>query len=101
MRQATYLNVILTINAGLLTGLLWGQLAGGSLLSSSASAQSLSSSGNTTGQSAIPVTAADQRQRQIEILRDLKSSVDSLKKTVEGGIKVEVSNIDELKTQKP
>lgn len=98
MRQSTYLNVILTVNAALLTGLLWGHLAGRSaLLDSAANAQGVPV---PTGQSAIPVTSADQRQRQIDLMRDLKTSVDDLKKTIQTTtFKVEVTNIDQLKSK--
>lgn len=97
MRQGTYLNVILTVNAALLTGLLWGQLAGRASLDSSAVAQSVAV---PTGQSAIPVTSADQRQRQLDLMRDLKTSVDDLKKSLQTStIKVEVTNIDLLKSK--
>ena len=97
MRQGTYLNVILTVNAALLTGLLWGQLAG----HASFDAQAIAQVPVPTGQSAIPVTSADQRQRQIELMRDLKASVDELKKTMQSStFKVEVTNIGELKSGK-
>jgi hypothetical protein len=98
MRQGTYLNIILTVNAALLTGLLWGQLAGRASLETQASAQGVPL---PAGQSAIPVTSADQRQRQIELMRDIKLAVDDLKKSVmTGTMKVEVSNIDQLKQGK-
>src|SRR5258705_12410787 len=61
-RQGTYLNVILTANAILLTGLLWSQVAGHPLLAAEASAQS---SGTAGSPSLIPINAADQRQKQI------------------------------------
>src|SRR2546422_10831601 len=96
MRQGTYLNVILTVNAALLTGILWGQCASHAVFSSQAAAQS---SGTTGAPSLIPINAADQRQKQIEELRDVKGSIDALKKSIESGkVKVEVTNFDQLKT---
>ena len=95
MRQGTYLNVILTANAVLLTGVLWSQLAGRSVLASEAAAQSAATTGSP---SLIPVSAADQRQKQIDGLQDLKVSVDAMRKTLEGGkVKVEITNVDQLR----
>jgi hypothetical protein len=92
MRQGTYLNVILTVNAVLLAGVVWAHVAGTPVLSSTAIAQS---AGGGTG---IP-NAADQRQKQIEAIRDLKASVDATNKLLTSGkLKVEVSNIDALKS---
>jgi hypothetical protein len=91
MRQGSYLNVILTVNAVLLAGVLWTQIAGTPVLNSTANAQSAGGMG-------IP-NAADQRQRQIEAIRDLKTSVDATNKLLTSGkLKVEVSNIDALKS---
>jgi len=92
MRQSKYLNVILTVNAVLLGGVLWTHIAGTPVLSSQATAQSPGSG------SGIP-NAADQRQRQIEAIHDLKTSVDATNKLLSSGkIKVEVGNIDALKS---
>jgi hypothetical protein len=89
MRQSKYLNVILTVNAGLLAGLLWTQVAGHAPLSAEAHAQS-----SGTGF----VNAAEQRQRMIETLQEIKGSVEATRKVVESGkMKVEVANIDKLK----
>jgi len=99
MRQGTYLNVILTVNAALLTGLLWVQLAGHSTLSTEASAQTQTQPPISGNPSLIPINAADQRQRQIEGLREVKSAVDSMSKLLESGkVKVEVTNVDQLKS---
>ena len=95
MRQGTYLNVILTVNAVLLAGVLWTALAGHPVLDRSASAQS---SGTTGSPSLIPVTAADQRESLLNAVRDVKASVDGLKKSLEGGkVRVEIANVDQLR----
>ena len=94
MRQGTYLNVILTVNAALLAGLLWSQVAGSPVLTQSAVAQSAGAEKPAVG---IP-NAADQRQKAIEALRELNATVASLKKTIEGGkLKVEVTNFDQAR----
>lgn len=93
MRQGVYLNVILTVNAVLLGGVLWTQVAGHPALAQSASAQT----GPVSSNQGIP-NAADQRQKVIEGIRDLKTSVDGMKRTIEGGkLKVEVTNLDQIK----
>lgn len=90
MRQGTYLNVILTVNAVLLAGLLWTHVASAPVFEQSASAQSKEGVG-------VP-NAADQRQKMIETLRDLKASVDATNKVIQGGkLKVEVSNLDQAR----
>jgi hypothetical protein len=92
MRQGSYLNVILTVNAVLLAGVLWTHVAGTPVLNSTANAQS------PVGGTGIP-NAADQRQKQIEAIRELKVSVDATNKLLTSGkLKVEVSNIDALKS---
>jgi hypothetical protein len=99
MRQANYLNGILTVNAVLLAGLIWTQIAGHSGLAQNAAAQSTASGGavNNTG-SSMMVNAGEQRQRMLEALKEIKTSIDATRKAVEGGkFKVEVSNIDQLK----
>ena len=94
MRQGTYLNVILTVNAALLAGLLWSQIAGQPGLAQSASAQTAGADKTATG---IP-NAADQRQKVIESLRELNGTVSSLKKSIESGkFKVEVTNFDQAR----
>jgi hypothetical protein len=93
MRQGTYLNVILTVNAVLLAGALWTQIAGGPVLTQSASAQS--PGGRDSGKG-IPDAGA-QREKMIEALRDLKASVDASRKLLESGkLRVQVTNLDEI-----
>jgi hypothetical protein len=88
MRQGTYLNVILTVNAVLLGGIVWTQIAGRPVLEQTATAQV------GTG---VP-NAADQRQKMIEALRDMKTSIDANTKLMQSGkLKVEVTNLNEIK----
>ena len=96
MRQSRYLNVILTVNALLLAGLIWTQVADRPLLADTASAQ-VRSVPNTPVR--MP-NAANQRYEMISALRDLKRSVDSMQQTVAGGnLRVEVTNIGNLNNQ--
>jgi hypothetical protein len=98
MRRGTYLNVILTVNAVLLTGLLWTQIASQPLLASTATAQS------RTKQATAPVipNAADQRNKMINALADLKRSVDAQRQLLESGkLKVYVTNLDEINLEAP
>jgi hypothetical protein len=92
----TYLNVILTVNAALLSAMVWMQLSGAWSttalpLDSSASALQSPPDGG------IP-NAAAQRQRQIEELQAMRASLDTLKKTLDSGkMKVIVANADEIR----
>jgi hypothetical protein len=89
-RQGRYLNVILTVNAVLLAGIVWVQLVGVGALATIAHAQKAPDTG-------IP-NAASQRQRIIEELQAMRTSVDAMRKTVEGGkMKVVVDNIGDIK----
>ena len=92
MRQGTYLNVILTVNAVLLGGLVWTQIAGQPVLEQTATAQV----GRETG-AGVP-NAAEQRQKMIEALRDMKASLDASNKLMQSGkLRVEVTNLNEIK----
>ena len=89
MTQGKYLNVILTANAALLSAVVWVQVAGNPL-ATTAHAQKPPETG-------IP-NAASQRQRMIEELQAVRTSVDGMRKTVEGGkMKVVVGNVDEIR----
>lgn len=92
MRRKNYLNGILTVNAALLTGLLWVQLAGQPVFSNTAAAQS------SRDRSPVKVpNAASQRQKIIEELGKLSQSVEAMKRHVESGsLKVEVTNLDQI-----
>jgi hypothetical protein len=94
MRRGSYLNFILTVNAVLLGALVWGQLAARPVLAQSAAAQT---SGGSSSQGAM-INAAEQRQRMIEALQDIKRTVESTRTTIEAGkLRVEVVNLDQLK----
>lgn len=93
MRQRNYLNVILTVNAVLLAGLLWTQVADTPLLANSAVAQNRK---QFAGVPTIP-NAAKQRDAIAQGLRELKSSVEGVKRSLDAGVKVQVTNFDEVK----
>jgi hypothetical protein len=93
MRQMKYLNVLLTVNAVLMTAVLWTQLADQPLLSSPAHAQRPPGAGE-----GVP-NAGSQRQQMIEEIRGLRSTLEATKSFMEGGaLKVQVTNLEELKT---
>lgn len=93
MRQSTYLNSILTVNAVLLTGLLWTQLAGRPLADQAEAQMQVGS---------IAPNAAEQRARMIELLASIKGSVDASTRAIEGGkTKVHVTNLNEIKFPEP
>jgi hypothetical protein len=90
-RSSRYLNVILTVNAVLLSALVYTQLAAGPAWSSSAWAQ-------TPPDGGIP-NAAAQRQQAIEEMKGIRASVDAMRKSIEGGkMKVAIGNVDEIKS---
>jgi hypothetical protein len=90
MRQSTYLNVILTVNAGLLAAVVWTQLADRPLLAQDAVAQSVSQTAPASG----VTTSADRQQKMIELLRDMNLKVEALTSTLQSGkLKVEVTNL--------
>jgi hypothetical protein len=100
MRQSSYLNTILTVNAVLLAGLLWTALAGRPLFAESASAQN-SSRPRPSGLVTPPVpnvpNASAQRYTTINELREIKSMLKSTRQLLESGqIKVNVTNIDQI-----
>jgi hypothetical protein len=95
MRQTTYLNVILTVNAVLLAGVLWTQLASRPLLAQSAEAQVAVAAG-TPG---IP-NAGGQRDQMIRQLDRVNRNIESVARLVEAGrVKVEVTNLGEIKLE--
>jgi hypothetical protein len=90
MRQGTYLNAILTANALLLGGILWTQVAGKPALEQEALAQAAGEGGG------VP-NAAAQRQKMIDMLKEMKVSVDNASKLLlSGKVRVEVTNIDQM-----
>lgn len=89
MQPSRYLNVILTVNAVLLTAVLWNGIAERPLLSSTAHAQGVPEG--------VP-NAGMQRHQMIEGLRDVRSQLEATRRMLESGaIKVQVTNLDELK----
>ena len=95
MRRVSYLNGILTANAVLLAGLLWTQIAGQPLLSSSAVAQNRSAAGPPVPN--VP-NAGKQRKELIEAIHELhRTTQESMRMLRSGQVKVEVTNLDEIK----
>jgi hypothetical protein len=93
IRQGTYLNAILTVNAVLLSALIWTQLAPRPLMADTATAQYDARRGG------IP-NAGEQRQKLIAGMAEVKASVDSTRKLLESGkLKVEVTNLDEIRLE--
>jgi hypothetical protein len=95
LTQGRYLNVVLTVNAILLSAIAYIQLAGGAPWSASAVAQTPPP--GTPGGGGIP-NAGAQRQEMIGELAALRASVDGMKKQLEGGkMKVVIANVDDIK----
>lgn len=96
MRQTTYLNGILTVNAVLLAGVLWTQLVNRPVLAQSADAQT-----NAQGLPGIP-NAGGQRDQMIRQLERLNVTLDSTMKHLQGGnLKTEVTNLKDIKIELP
>lgn len=92
MRRRNYLNGILTVNAVLLTGLLWVQVVGQPLPANTASAQS-----SRVRPPVLGTYDFAQRQKMIEELGKLTKAMEAMKqKVVSGTIKVEVTNLDAI-----
>ena len=99
MRRMKSTNILLAVNAVLMSAVLWTNLAGGTtdrqplLAGRSAHAQSPLNSAD-----GVP-NAGRQRQQTVEELRALNATVESLKSLLNGpAIKVQVMNLDEMKT---
>lgn len=91
MRRDTYLNVILTVNAMLLAGMLWTQVAEKPLLAETAIAQ------GSRNRVTIP-NAANQRKLIADEIKKLNKSMEATRKLIESGkIKIEVTNLDQIK----
>jgi hypothetical protein len=99
MRRETYLSVVLTVTACLLTVDLWTRLADRPVLASDAFAQSRSRNPNArnVSQRGVGTSQADgvqQRKEIIELLKGLTTEVASLgERMTSGSIKVEVVNL--------
>ncbi len=88
MRQGTYLNGILTVNAVLLAVLVWTQLANQPPMVQSAGAQG---AGGMT-------SAGEQRQRLIESMRQVRQSVNETNRLLDRGtLRVHVVNASEIR----
>jgi len=95
MRQTTYLNGILTLNAVLLAGVLWTQVASRPLLAQNADAQV----SNAQSMPGIPNSGA-QREQMIRHLDRLNRNLEATMKVIEGGkVKVEVTNLKDIKIE--
>ncbi len=85
MRQSRYLNVILTVNAVLLGGLLWTNVADQPLFVNEAVAQS---------RDYAPPNSADLRKKQLDEVRAMRAATDAMYKLIKTGkFKVEVTNL--------
>ena len=92
MRQAKYLNGILTVNAVLLAGLLWTQVADGPILSQTAEASAPPKRNVPT----FP-NASDQRMEIVRSVRSLEKKVVELNSMLKAGkMKVEVTNLKDI-----
>jgi hypothetical protein len=88
MRQGTYLNVILTVNALLLSALVWTQLADRPMLAEPVQAQQPRDA---------PLNAGAQRHRMIELLNEVKRESERTRKVIESGdVRVKVTNLNEI-----
>lgn len=91
MRQSTYLNVILTVVAVLLGGVLWVQIADKPLLAASADADGRNDKVTMTN-------AGAQRAKMIASIDKMHQAVVAQQKFLESGkAKVRVTNLGEIK----
>jgi len=101
MRKSTYLNVILTVIAILLSSMLWVQVADQPILAENATAQSRSKPRKSTASRGKPFVFpndSDQRQKLIEEMKKVVTAVEATRKLIESGnIRVEVTNLSEIK----
>jgi hypothetical protein len=97
MRQQKYLNVILTVNAILLAGLLWTQVADRPVLSDEATAQSRTQ----PRQPGVGIpNAAQQRMEMVDGIEDLKKAMAAQYRLLKSGeLTVRVSNLDEIEIE--
>ena len=93
MRQRTYLNVILTVNALLLACLLWTQVAAAPFAAQTAIAQE--------PRLLIP-NAAEQRKKMIDAMEQINQSIDAQHRLLKSGaVTVKVANLDEIHLEAP
>jgi len=99
MQSPKYLNVILTVIAFLLAGLLWTQVAENPLLDREAAAQRTNRSVRTTQTQPFP-NAAEQRLKQRQLLEEWRSAFEQQRRFLESGrLQVEVTNLDEIQVE--
>jgi hypothetical protein len=90
MKQGRYLNIILTINAVLLTVLVWTQITVQPAFVSGAHAQQAGGG---------MVSAGEQRQRMIESLREIQKSVHETNRALDRKtIRVYVENASDMRS---
>lgn len=93
MRRDTYLNIILTVNAILLATMLWVQVADQPLLAENAVAQR-----RTKPKKPFVPNDAEQRQKLIVEMQKMGKSMEATRKLIESGkLRVEVTNLDQIK----
>ncbi|MHC4946900.1 MAG: hypothetical protein ACYTG1_01365 [Planctomycetota bacterium] len=101
MRQQKYLNVILTVNAVLLAGLLWTQLAETPILARTADAQvrSVPYQRDVTRPGTV-LNAGKQRAETNQSLREIKQELADISQRLSSGdLEVRVSNLDEIRIE--
>ena len=104
MRRMKSTNILLTVNAVLMSALLWSQVVGGG--AGAGSGQLLVDLPGTSAYAQSPLTSPDgvpnagkQRQQTIDELRALRATVESMKSMLQGTpMKVQVVNAEELKS---
>jgi hypothetical protein len=114
MRHMKYLNVILTVNAMLLTGLLWTAIVGQPLLAGEASAQSRTRDLRTDPSGQVTVrdpetgrwtrvgipNAGAQRADMVRSLRGIEQAISELQETLRSGaVKAQITNLDEIRIE--
>ena len=98
MRQSRYLNVILTVNAVLLAGLLYTQVVNEPLFATEANAQSRTKQAKPAD--AMMATNTQQRAAIDEALRDQVAAVEKMAKLLQSGkVRVEVTNVGDFRKE--
>ncbi len=96
--QLRYLNAILTVVALLLGVLVWSQVSSQPIFATEAAAQSRTIR-NSSATKGIP-DAALQREKMILGVEKMTKAVEALSKDLDAGkVKVEVTNLDEIKIE--
>lgn len=101
MQRTKYLNVMLTVNAALMTALLWCAVVGSPMLDSRAEAQTFTRPSQQNPKFEVPTipNAAKQRYEMVEALRAIERKVDATNQLLSNGrLRVEVTNADRLRS---